>query len=86
MELIFKITWYKFIPYISKRYNITFLYKKRSFRHPRSNKHGRKWPYMEKYDDIHGPVLRSVYLRVVYGNVYNRLQAYTESVIVDLGY
>ncbi len=48
---------------------------------PRSNKHGRKRPYMEKYDEIHGPVSRSVYLRVVYGEI----RRYTESVIVDLG-
>ena len=41
---------------------------------PRSNKHGRKRPYMEKYDEIHGPVLRSVYLRVVYGEI----RRYTE--------
>jgi hypothetical protein len=33
---------------------------------PRPNKHGHQRPYMEKYDEIHGPVLRSVYLRVVY--------------------
>ena len=41
---------------------------------PRSNKHGRKRPYMEKYDEIHGPVLRPVYLRVVYGET----RRYTE--------
>ena len=29
---------------------------------------------MEKYDEIHGPVLRSVYLRVVYGEI----RRYTE--------
>ncbi len=46
---------------------------------PRSNKHGRKRPYMEKYDEIRRKKT------VVYGNVYNRLQTYTESVIVDLG-
>jgi hypothetical protein len=53
---------------------------------PRSNKHGRKRPYMEKYDEIHGPVLRSVYLRVVYGEIRRytekqsgHLRSYTET-------
>ena len=53
---------------------------------PRSNKHDRKRPYMEKYDEIHGPVLRSVYLRVVYGETRRymekkngRLRSYTET-------
>ncbi len=36
---------------------------------PRSNTHGRKRPYTEKYDDLHDPVLRS-YISVSYTEKY----------------
>jgi hypothetical protein len=57
---------------------------------PRSNKHGRKRSYTEKYDDLHGPVLRP-FISVSYTEkktiVYclNTRRPYTDSVIVDLG-
>jgi len=41
---------------------------------PRSNKHGRKRPYTEKYDDLHVIVLRS-YISV---SVYGEIRRYTE--------
>ena len=34
-----------------------------------SDKHGHKRPYTEKYDEIHGPVLRS-YISVMFTGVY----------------
>jgi hypothetical protein len=50
---------------------------------PRSNKHGRKRPYTEKYDDLHVIVLRS-YISVSYtekyGDIRTQIRSFTVSV------
>jgi len=43
---------------------------------PRSNKHGRKRPYTEKYDGLHVIVLRS-YISVSYTETYGKIRLYT---------
>jgi hypothetical protein len=49
------------------------LYSHRIVRLPTSNRHGHKRPYTEKYDDLHGPVLRS-YITVSYTEKYGDLR------------
>jgi hypothetical protein len=48
---------------------------------PRSNMHGRKRSFTEKYDDLHDAVLRSY----IFVTVYGQIRSYTESVTFDLG-
>jgi hypothetical protein len=50
---------------------------------PRSNRHGRKRPYTEKYDDLHGPVLRS-YISVSYTEKYGDIRTKKRSFTVSV--
>jgi hypothetical protein len=50
---------------------------------PRSNRHGRKRPFTEKYDDLHVMVLRpyiSVSYTEKYGDIRRKKRSFTDSV------
>ena len=48
---------------------VDVLYLFSAGRYPRSKKHASKQSYIEKYDDLHGPVLRS-YITVPFTMIY----------------